>query len=227
MMWTALISKEVREALGIVAAATLAYFFLVAEAMQLHLLPDVVRNPIGLYIYGRKPIPFLGGPFPLLFFVVSAVLAFGLGLWQAVGEGRRGTYLLLLHLPWPRARIIAAKLVTGVSLYLVLAALPLLIVAWWAATPGTHASPFEWSMTDEAWRMWFAMVTIYLGAFLSGLRPARWVGTRLLPAFACGFLIVLLHVAGLSCVTHFAVLAAVDAVLIVQIMYIGQARDYS
>jgi hypothetical protein len=226
-MWTALVRKEAREALAVVAAGAALYLFLVAEAMNLHIVPDLVRNQVGLSFWGRKPIPFLGGAFTLLFTVVSGMLAFVLGLWQTVGETRRDTYALLLHLPMPRGRIIAAKLATGLALYLILAALPILALAWWAATPGTHASPFDWSMTEAAWRWWLAMATIYLAAFLSGLRPARWFGTRLLPVLAAASLIVLVDAARLPGLLYGAALVLFDAVLVVEILFVAQTRDYS
>ena len=36
------------------------------------------------------------------------------------------------------------------------------------------------------------MPLLYFGAFLSGIRPARWFGTRLLPLVAAGALAMLL-----------------------------------
>jgi hypothetical protein len=61
------------------------------------------------------------------------------------------------------------------------------LYAAWAARPGTHPAPFEWSMTDEAWRECSALTAVYLATFLTMLRPARWWGTRLLPVAAAFF----------------------------------------
>ena len=36
-------------------------------------------------------------------------------------------------------------------------AVPILVYGCWAATPGTHAIPFEWSMTVPIWGGWLAM----------------------------------------------------------------------
>jgi hypothetical protein len=226
-MWTALVHKELRETFAVAAAALVLYFFLVAEVMQLPLVPDLIRYRIGFNLYDRRPIPFLGGAFTLLFAYVSGLLAFVLGLWQTVGESRRDTWPLLLHLPLPRPQIVGAKLLAGLALYAVLAALPILVLAWWAAAPGTHASPFEWSMTETAWRLWIAMPTIYVAAFLSGLRPARWFGTRLLPVFAGAVLVMLIDTARLPFVVHAAALLLFDAALVVLIVYVARTRDYS
>jgi hypothetical protein len=82
-------------------------------------------------------------------------------------------------------------------------------------------------MTEPAWRLWIAMPTIYLGAFLSGLRPASWFASRLLPAFAGGTLIALLDVARLPFALHAGALLLFDAALVVLIMYVARTRDYS
>jgi len=62
--------------------------------------------------------------------------------------------------------------------------LPILVYAAWAAAPRTHPGPFEWSMTGPAFRTWLVAPVVYLGAFTSGIRPARWFGSRLLPLVA-------------------------------------------
>ena len=36
-------------------------------------------------------------------------------------------------------------------------------------------------MTIPVWLTWLAVGLVYLGAFLSGIRPAAWWGTRLMP----------------------------------------------
>ena len=82
----------------------------------------------------------------------------------------------------------------GAGLYLAFSAVPILVYAWWAATPGTHAGPFEWSMTLPAWQLWLSITAIYLAAFLVGMRPARWIGSRLLPLVAVGLFVLLLQI---------------------------------
>jgi hypothetical protein len=72
-----------------------------------------------------------------------------------------------------------------------------LIYALWAATPGHHASPFEWSMTAPEFGVVPKMPLVYLGAFLSGIRPGRWYGSRFLPLAAGGTAVVLLQVLSL------------------------------
>ena len=114
-------------------------------------------------------------------FFIGVALAIALGFRQSAWEPSQGTALYLLHLPLSRRTIFLTKLVTGIGLLLACTLLPILIYAAWAATPGTHAGPFEWSMTGPAFRIWLLLPLAYLGAFASGIRPARWFGSRLLP----------------------------------------------
>ena len=46
-------------------------------------------------------------------------------------------------------------------------------------------------MTESEWCVWLSLPVAYLGAFLSGVRPARWFGTRLLPGVAGSVLFVI------------------------------------
>jgi hypothetical protein len=122
--------------------------------------------------------------FEYFFAYLSAAFAILLGFRQTVGEAVQGTYQFLLHLPTSRRRVLGCKLLVGTAVYLVVAALPIAGYALWAAAPGTHASPFYWSMTLPVWQIWWSMTVLYLAAFLSGLRPGRWFGSRLLPLVA-------------------------------------------
>jgi hypothetical protein len=80
--------------------------------------------------------------------------------------------------------VFASKLLVGLSWVIGLSEVFLLVYACWAARPGHVAVPFAWSMTTWAWQQWIVMPLIYLGAFLAGIRPARWWGTRLAPLAA-------------------------------------------
>ncbi len=107
-----------------------------------------------------------------------------LGFRQSAWEPSQGTALYLLHLPLTRRSLFLSKLLTGIGLLLACTLLPILIYAAWAALPGMHAGPFEWSMAWPAFQVWLFMPVVYLGAFASGIRPARWYGSRLLPLVA-------------------------------------------
>jgi ABC-type transport system involved in multi-copper enzyme maturation permease subunit len=125
--------------------------------------------------------------FSTMLFFIGAALAITLGFRQSAWEPFQGTALYLLHLPLTRRTIFLTKLLTGIGLLLVCTLLPILIYGVWAAMPGTHPGPFEWSMTRTAFQVWFLMPLVYLGAFASGIRSARWFGSRLLPLFSVAF----------------------------------------
>jgi hypothetical protein len=132
----------------------------------------------------------------------------------------------LLHRPLLRTQLVGAKLLVGICLYLTVAALPILLYALWAATPGTHASPFEWSMTLESWKGWLTMTAIYLGGFLSGIRPGLWKGTRLLPLIVAVLLAILLTVVPWVWAWGAVALAILDAILVTTIFYVARTRDF-
>ena len=127
--------------------------------------------PSTLWTGGRE-IPFVGLSFVDHFGNLFAALAILLGFRQTVGESVHGTYQFLLHLPTSRRRVIGCKLAVGTVVYLVVAAVPLVCYSVWAAVPGTHASPFAWSMTLTSWQAWWSMTMLYFAAFLCGLRAA-------------------------------------------------------
>ena len=178
-MLRALAWKEFREIAGMTALAALAYAAVVSGMAGVRLFSEMP------WITGPKDaVPFLGQDFTSMMCAISGVLAIALGFRQSAWEYTRHTYLFLLHRPAPRRQIFFTKIIVGLAVLLIVTAAAILAYALWAATPGTHPSPFYWSMTLDAWRMWMALPVIYLGAFLSGLRRARWFGTRLLPLVA-------------------------------------------
>jgi hypothetical protein len=219
-MLTRLALKEVRENIWIAAAAMAVYlyFVMMLTGIGLGAVVDIGRGGI---------VPFVQTDLVMIFAMVGMCLASGLGLRQTVGESARGTFQFLLHRPAGRNQILATKLLTGAVLYLGCSALPILLYAWWAATPGSHASPFEWSMTFMAWKVWTAGTVVYLGAFLAGIRPGRWHGTRLLPLITTGALaLVLPHLPWWS-LTGLPAMVILDVLLVANIFYVARTRDFS
>ena len=95
--------------------------------------------------------------------------------------------------------------------------------------PGTHASPFFWWMTANAWVALGFIAIVYPAAFLTGLRPARWFGTRLLPLAAAGPLAV---APALFSLVHLELLGIpayllVAACLVALIYCVARTRDFS
>ena len=217
-MQRALAIKELRETGWIALVALLLYVGYISSAMGIQLLPWVgVRG---------DQIPFVSDGLFTSFAVVTGLLAVALGFRQTVWESVMGTDKFLLHRPIGRSRQVGMKLLTGCSLLLVCSSLPILFYGWWAATPGNHASPFEWSMTFPFWTATVTMSTIYFASFLSGLRPGRWYGTRLLPLAAVGAVAVVFLSAPWLSDLEFLLIAAVDGLLVAIIMLVSRTRDY-
>jgi hypothetical protein len=217
-MYRALLVKELRECLPLVAVASLL------AAWVLHVWTGGAPWPGEM---GRAPkTPFVTDNFhtgPLLLIVGG--LALLLGLKQTAWEELRGTYHYLLHRPVARTRVFLLKIAVGLAVVQILGAAMILVYALWAATPGTHPSPFFWSMTLPAWQVWAAAPAIYLAAFLCGMRPARWYGSKLLPLVACGAAASLLIVQPYMwiTVTGTLVLAALSLPAAIDVV---QTRDY-
>ncbi len=221
-MTSALAYKELREN-GWIAAVALAAMLLVAIAAMGYNspLPSLIGPPQG---YGQ--IPFLSDSFTYQFGLVACGLALALGFRQSLGDLVGDAQLFLLHRPASRQRIFGTKLAVGLALYLVCGILPIGLYALWAAAPGTHASPFAWSMTAATWTAWLAMTAVYLGALLSGIRPAAWLGTRLAP-LAAGMMVASMSALPLPWGGGLLLLIVGDALLVAAIIRVALERDFA
>ncbi len=219
-MLTRLALKELRETIWIAAGVLAFYLFYVLAATGL--------GPFdGMYGGLGSMAPFVDEEMVIGLTVVAMFLPAVLGLWQTVGESARGTFQFLLHRPPGRARVIGTKLLVGIGLCLVVSAVPVLLYGWWAATPGNHPGPFEWRMTAAAWRMWLALPTVYLGAFLTGIRPGRWHGTRLLPLPVVCISALLISILPYWLVTGLPAVVILDVLLVTNILFVARTRDFS
>ncbi len=233
-MFRAMVLKELREIRGIVLLALVVYTLMLIAAIAPNLSGRVLPLLSLLSVFRNRQetlVPLVNDVFVVWYYLASAVLAIVMGLSQTLSESIRGTYPFLLHRPVTHGWLIGMKLAVGMVAYLICAAVPLLVYVLWAATPGTHAGPFEWSMSWPAWAGWFATTLLYLGAFLTGIRPGRWYASRLLPLVAAGLGIAV--ALGLSFAFRqaplwvcLAVLAA-DAWMISAFFFVTQTRDFS
>jgi hypothetical protein len=208
--------KETRELMPLVAltwGATLLLFLAVARSVR-------AVAEIGT-------IPFISSSLPSTLLIIGAVFGMAVGYWQTLSESGRGTFLFLLHRPIERRQVFDLKLLIGILLTLLVAGLPLLSYTLWAASPGTHASPFFWAMSTWAWLRWLRLPLFYLGAFLSGLREARWWGSRSLPLLAA----FVFYLAPISIEAWPVIVGAVSLALmgcyVIVIRNVAATRDYS
>jgi hypothetical protein len=212
-MIRAIALKELRE-ISVFAGLGLLAFLLVATA-------HMGLNP--LWPSARLYYPFLGDGFRFQFGLVAVSLATAIGLWQSIGDQWGGAHLFLQHRPVSRRQLVGAKLALGLVAYLAVAAVPIVIYAAWARTPGSFAGPFFWSMTSETWQTWAAGAAVYLGAFVSGLRPASWFGTRLAPLAAA--LIVVFPLAMFRWLVFLPSLLVACAALISVALFVARERE--
>ncbi len=184
-MVKALVLKELRETAGLAALGVLACAYALAALTGMQLL-SWQPNPIY-----EVHVPFVDDKVLGFLAAIGSLLAVGLGLKQSAWESWQGTYIFLLHRPASRRAMFGTKLAVGAGLLLLVTGGMVLLYALWAARPGHHPSPFLWSMIIGAWRVWLSLPLLYLGAFLSGIRPARWFGSRLAPLAAAAILVPL------------------------------------
>lgn len=221
-MHKALIVKELRESAGYAVLAALVLAFVYFES---------TGRPLARHLFSAwdtgldRGIPFVSDPTCGWGLMVAASLAIVLGLKQTTREFSHGTYYFLLQRPMDRNRIFGIKLAVGSALLLSTTGTMLFFYALWAATPGNHASPFYWSMTVPGWRMWLSMSLVYLGAFMTGIRPARWFGTRLIPLVTSGVIVFIATMLLWWWAGVLLVLVA-DGLFVVSILYSVQERDY-
>jgi hypothetical protein len=201
---------------------------LAALAMAWVVMCGMGRNPLIMVLdsfYDSNHIAFIGdGFYGWAVFVVGS-FAVLLGFKQSAWEVHHSTFYFLLHRPMSRRMVFAIKLVVGASLVAAVLAVAILIYGAWAAVPGHLAAPFDWSMTFDSWILTAMLPLVYLGAFLSGIRPGRWFGTRLIPVVAAVLLVIMV------CAIPFWWLQIPLALLgymgwLVAINYYTQERDY-
>jgi hypothetical protein len=226
-MYKALAFKELRESAWIGGLVFIGLVMVVLDQMEMFsywslLIPSANRVPT---IHAHK-IPFVHRELYYALATIASTGAVALGFRQVLGESRQGTWPFLLHRPAPRSALVLTKLGVGLGLLLAAAALPVLVLALWAATPGTHASPFAWAMTVPAFRLCFGATAIYLAASHSGLRPARWIGSRLLPLVPGAFAMTWVYITVWWPLSGWIVILVVDAVYLAAILETARSRDY-
>jgi hypothetical protein len=218
-MFRAMALKELRETRGI-ALLGLAAYGLVLWTM----LAQVLK-------WSPQRMPFVDDGFISGYIWVSGGFAIALGLRQTLGESIAGAYPFLFHRPATRRWLIGTKMLVGTVVYLLFGLIPILAYGLVAATPGSHASPFAWAMTVPALIAWLAITVVYFGAFLSGIRPGKWLYSRLFPVAGSGVAALAsgLLYSDLGCneMVSLAYVVLIDALLIALILFVARTRDYS
>jgi len=220
------VRKELREIAGISALAVGAYLLVLmiftgATFAQWLPIVSLLAEPT------PTVVPFLNSAFSNFLCGVSCLIALMLGFRQSAWDHSRHTYLFLLHRPIARPRIFLVKIGTGLAILLASSGACIVAYAAWATTPGTHPGPFYWSMTENCWICCLGFSLVYLGAFLSGLRRARWFGTRLLPLVAGLLFFLMLWTAIPGIVTATVFVMVLDILMVIAICHVSANQDFS
>jgi hypothetical protein len=222
-MWKAISLKELRETMWIGGITAILLFYWMIHETGFDIL---WMNPV----QWQGQIPFHSDRFinaSPVFTVIAACCALALGLRQTAWESMRGTYPFLLHRPISRRQLFGIKIAVGLAVQLTVTGVVILAFALWAATPGTHASPFTWSMTSWEWLLWLSMSLIYLGAFLAGIREARWFGTRLFPIITAIPLMAIAAEMPVSYAARIGIVIVTALIYLAAIFHVVQTRDYA
>ncbi len=143
------------------------------------LLPWIVVGVIvisALCWYGKED-----SGIAFLFTIGGAVVAFGLGLLQTVGDLRTEAKGYLLHRPFNVSSVFVAKLVAGVVAYCVCIIPPLLALMIYRASLGPDIRPQSAWDVVPALLMSLVAFSFHPAAIWTMCRPAKWFGTKAIP----------------------------------------------
>ena len=164
----AIVWKELRSVVWVIALGAAAFGWFLSELL-------------GVTTFTRAQFPSNENVFPLVqtgwllwYGFISAAFAGSLGLVMSLNDGAHRTWAFVLFRPISRRAYIGAKLLTGGVLTLVMVAAPALVYLVWGATPGNLLMPFDGSYATPAIEACGWSVVVFLGGFLSGIRPASW-----------------------------------------------------
>jgi hypothetical protein len=193
-----LVWKEVRENVKLAALGGVIHTLLLVGQYRSYVAsPNDISQPLATPDLLWTTIWFCG--------IFGAVL----GWLQIHNERRPDLWAFLLHRPLTRTQVFLAKTLAGLGIYTAVVALPLLGFIIWALWPGHVAAPFELRMLRPLAATLLSGTAFYFAGMLTGLRQARWYGSRALslgmalivcvlmnmrPVWWQGFLVILVGV---------------------------------
>lgn len=211
-MLKSLIWKELRQSLPIIALAGLVEVYLIGIVI----------------VVGQSPSATVWG----MLLIIAALFCGGIGIWQNARETHYGTFLFLLHRPIQRTRFFVASLLIGGMICLLVVVLPFLLYSLWCDSPGNRLALLTWQICAQ-------ILLIYLGGYLSTLRPARAIGSQFVPLLAgifAFFLLLLLAFVGAPRTNPLAspwwwfalgLGLAVEVGFVLAILHVAKTRDFS
>ncbi len=222
-MFKSMMRKELME--------TLAVIFLAGFLYALTLLADVINYHLrwdpGMFYRQRNWSSVLHSDLNDSLWMLPFGFAILLALVQTLADSFQGTWGYLLHLPPGRRWMISSKLLVGGGAYLGCTGVFLSGCVLIGYMRQTEVHPFRWSMMSVYVQITLIGMLVYLATFLTGLRPARWYGSRLLPLAGCSLLVWGLIGVPQWWVYGFAPLLVFCGLLVGVILYVGDVRDYA
>jgi hypothetical protein len=137
------------------------------------------------------PVPIAHSGYLTALSLIACAVGLWLGIAMSFREEVKGTWAFLIHRPVARSHIIGAKLLGACALYAGAVAIPYAALALWCAVPGNCPAPWAVDYLFPGLDILARGAIIFLGAFLCGVRPARWYATRFVPLFAAVTLVIL------------------------------------
>ena len=156
---------------------------------------------------------------------IAVPFAIALGLSQSIEFNFRSS-LFLLHMPITREQLIRAKLILGGTVLLICFGIPILAISIAYSMP-VHGEPFFWSMTGDLWRVAACSSMVYLAAFLCGIMPTNWFGTRLLPILGICLFGIAIQIIPFWWLAAPPLILFVDWLLLWTILHFAETRDYA
>lgn len=177
-----LVLKELRQNLPWFAIGFIAMLYVIRPFFVTGFSGSLLPLQFSHYYGSSEFSPILSltqSAFLMALAVFASVCGLALGLLQTFPEEGAGTYAFLLARPTGRLKVVGAKLAVGALLYFLATGLPFCWAIYWTSVPGHFACPFRFYMSYPGFMVIGAGFAFYLGAFLTGVRPARWFGSRL------------------------------------------------
>ncbi len=173
-----LFRKDIRANFRLALAGAAVFTLIIV--LQFHSSGDLLHSITHGQTSGETDVlqPLLSQSFLAGMGFFCGIFGAALGFFQARNEAHRDLWAFLVHRPITRTQIFCGKTLAGLSLYFVGAGLPLIAMVCFAVMPGYVAAPFEPAMVLPAIAVYFTGMAYYFAGLLTGLRQARWFGSR-------------------------------------------------
>lgn len=228
-----ILQKELRATAWVVALGAVVLAWFVSEMMG----SSSSNSFRGWFPMHEGQHPFVSPGWLLWWGFLSAGFAGGLGLVMSLNESARGMWAFVLFRPISRRRFVGTKLLLGSVLSLLVVGIPAFVFLWWSSLLGNLPIPFDWSFAQPACESMGWSVVVFLGGFLSGLRPASWWWSRLWPLGATVVLGLWLWLSSFdtslpdllvpSPLQFWIVCVVTSALLVSSILHVVEERDFA